>query len=432
MKPIVDYLIVIPLDEEFGYVRRVIERLIPRKLISKTIGPELYALTILPTASGQASAVLLSVGRMTEAPVQSAVEAAVRTWRPAAIVMVGIAGSLEPDRLKLGDVIVPSKVFGYSEGKAEVVDGKLRMKYRTTGHRLDCDLTALARAIDINWEADWRSASRKAGRADTMLRPKLLARSGKDGPNLHITDKDSVGSGNVVVASREFAAEVRAALDDTVRAVEMEAKGLCEALGKVKPAPSALVVRGISDYADEDKAALEADTKDGWRRYAAQNAARFVLALIRSRPETAEGYRPVATPAYPMLLHPDTTGICLRAMIRARETGMVALAFNPFVVCADGLPATALTFEARHADGTAAQFTDFLLHQPDDKLVLATAQDTPRVSCRLERSGEPPALELLVGLPAADIRIELTAADEFGRTTRAAWPQPGTPEPCPA
>ena len=39
----------------------------------------------------------------------------------------------------------------------------------------------------------------------------------------------------------------------------MEAKGLCEALAKIKPAPSALVVRGISDLADEKKAALEAD-----------------------------------------------------------------------------------------------------------------------------------------------------------------------------
>ena len=55
---------------------------------------------------------------------QVAVEQAAGKWPPAAIVLVGIAGSLEPDRVKLGDVIVPTQVFGYTEARAEVVDGK--------------------------------------------------------------------------------------------------------------------------------------------------------------------------------------------------------------------------------------------------------------------------------------------------------------------
>ena len=306
MRPIVDYVVVIPLDEEFGYVRGVVQRSLKHKISSKTIGTELYSLALLPTVSRAASTVILTVGRMTEAPVQSAVENAIRTWRPAAIVMVGIAGSLEPDKVKLGDVIVPSKVFGYTEAKAEVVDGKERLTYRPTGHQLDCELSAQARAVRLDHVGTWRAASRRAGRADPEIKPRILAKDGKEGPKLHMTNNDCIASGNTVVATKAFADGVRKALGDagtTVRAVEMEAKGLCEAVTRIRPAPAALVVRGISDYADEKKAELEKDFKDGWRRYAAQNASRFVLELIDRRPEIAEGYRSVACPAFPMKPH---------------------------------------------------------------------------------------------------------------------------------
>lgn len=64
------------------YVREVIhDALACRRVQAKTIGLHLYALTLLPTGAAHASAVLLSVGRMTEGPVQSAVEAAVKEWR---------------------------------------------------------------------------------------------------------------------------------------------------------------------------------------------------------------------------------------------------------------------------------------------------------------------------------------------------------------
>jgi nucleoside phosphorylase len=112
MRSIVDYLIVIPLDEEFGYVRNVVERIFAAQFPIKTIGAELYGRGLISTANGEASVVILSVGRMTEAPVQSAVEAAVRTWRPATVILVGIAGSLDPDKVRLGDIFIPKRQIG--------------------------------------------------------------------------------------------------------------------------------------------------------------------------------------------------------------------------------------------------------------------------------------------------------------------------------
>jgi nucleoside phosphorylase len=432
MKPVVDYLVVIPKDEEFTYVREVVERGAKRSIPARmTPSPSLvYALARLPTVNGEATAVIISVGRMTEAPVQVAVEQAVSIWPPAAIVLVGIAGSLDPDRVKLGDVIVPTQVFGYTEAKAEVVDGRERMTYRPTGHRLDCDMSALARAVNLDRVRAWRASSRRAGRADTGLRQRLLDEETGDRPKLHIENNDNLASGNVVVASRAFAKAVREALGDygtTARAVEMEAKGFCEALERVRPKPPALVVRGISDLADEGKAALEEGFRDGWRRYAAQNATRLLLELIYRRPEIEDDYRPVAFPTFPMQCHPNSAELCMKAQIQARVRGMRYLAFNPFMVCADGLPDLELTIETVSADGSPALFTDVLLRHADHtRGVLVRQQGLPTILHRFRRTGDPPALELLAGLPVNSVGIAVMARDEFGRETRTEWRSPLT------
>jgi nucleoside phosphorylase len=428
MKPVTDYLVVTPKDEEFGYVREVVERSTERSLPVRTIRSLVYATALLPTVKTPASAVIISVGRMSEAPVQSAVEEAVRIWPPDAIVLVGIAGSFEPDRVQLGDVIVPARVFGYTEFKASVVDGKERITYRPTGHNLDCTMSALARAVTLNRVGPWRSTSREAGLADDKLKTRLLRQKSDDRPKLHIENNDNLASGNAVVASRAFAEAVRTALGDagtTTRAVEMEAKGFCEALEKVNPKPPALVVRGISDLADERKSALERTFNDGWRRYAAQNAARFLLELIYRRPEIADDYRPVAALEFRMRTHSESAELCMQAQIQARKRGMRYIAFSPFMVCAYGLPDTELTFEAHLADGSPAAFADLLLRNADSsKGVLVRTQGQAKVDYNLKRTGEPPVLELLAGLPEEAVAIAVTAKDEFGRVIRAEWSSP--------
>ncbi|WP_160110057.1 phosphorylase family protein [Caballeronia choica] len=189
----------IPLDEEFLYVNDVIRKTISKhKFQVKTIGPEVYATGLVSTDAGDVSVVIQSVGRMTEAPVQSAVEAAVRTWRPSTVILIGIAGSLEPDKVHLGDVIVPRRVFGYTEAKVKMVGGIEKTEYRHTGHVLDCYLSADARAVKLKHGAVWRAASRKAGLADVSLNPRLLEPPGITGPKLHIDNNDCIASGNIV------------------------------------------------------------------------------------------------------------------------------------------------------------------------------------------------------------------------------------------
>ena len=108
----------------------------------------------------------------------------------------------------------------------------------------------------------------------------------------HSSKQRQPRSGNIVVALAIFSPKQSAkALGDagrTTKAVEMEAKGFCEALDSLRPKPPTPAVRGMSDVADEEKSLLERRFRDGWRRHAAQNAARFLLGLIYRRPEIAD------------------------------------------------------------------------------------------------------------------------------------------------
>ncbi|HUB14000.1 MAG TPA: hypothetical protein VMB34_18770 [Acetobacteraceae bacterium] len=421
----IDYLIVMPLDEEFAYVRQVIEPFFGRKLRSETIGNELYGKVAIATESGEESAVLLSVGRMTEGPVQSAVETAIRTWQPAAVIMVGIAGSLDADGVRLGDVIVPSRIFGYTEAKVSAKGGRKQVTYRPTGHPLGCELSTVARAVNLDYCKAWRRGCRKAGLADPKLKPKLLAANGKSGPKLHIHSNDCLASGNAVIASKAAVKELLEVfgrgIGSTLRAVEMEAKGLCEALQKAANAPPALIVRGISDLADENKARLEKKAKDGWRRYAAQNAARFAALLVHLRGTVAKGYTPVPIPQYPMIAHPSSAQICLQARIKSRGQGMRSLAFAPFMACHRGMVTTQLKFAAQRGDGSPGTFADLLLRHADDQRILVRAEGEHQAAYTVHRTNEPPPLELLVGLPADSQAITVSAVDEFGRTVHSRW-----------
>jgi hypothetical protein len=114
------------------------------------------------------------------------------------------------------------------------------------------------------------------------------------------------------------------------------------------------------------------------------------------------------------------------ARIQAKEKQMRYVAFDPFMICADGLPAMELTLEALRSDGSPGVFADLLLrHAIEGGPVLARVQGQPKVTHRLTRTGDPPALELLAGLPRDAAGIAVTARDEFGRKTRAQWRAPG-------
>ena len=124
--------------------------------------------------------------------------------------------------------------------------------------------------------------------------------------------------------------------------------------------------------------------------------------------------------------HEKSEAICRQAGINIRER-VFPFAFSPFLNSEYGIAATQLTFQAVNSDGSPSVFADFLLRHSDDHRVLKRAQGQGTVIYHLGRTGEPPPLELLVGIPAGVAAIRLTAEDEFSRTTSTTWPPDGSP-----
>lgn len=231
------------------------------------------------------------------------VQKSLQAWRPSRVTLVGIAGSLDPDRVRLGDVVVPPDIFGYEVEDVEDGGTRLRPTFNQIG-ALDLDRVRAFRS-DPDRYREWQEECRAAvpeGIRDQLQRP----------PELFL---EPIASGNKVVKSVEFGKRLRAKVNAGIIGVEMEARGLFQALYLEGGRHDALMIRGISDYADANKTALERGTKDAWRAFAAANAARLQLALWRTRPV------PPLSPGY----HLDLT---LGPRSRLRQQGVIDIEFR--------------------------------------------------------------------------------------------------------
>ncbi|MFI6295888.1 hypothetical protein ACIBEJ_30115 [Nonomuraea sp. NPDC050790] len=169
-------------------------------------------------------------------------ERAIEMFRPAAVLLVGVAGALK-DSVGLGDVVVAKRVHCYSGGKETAGTFKSRPRTWDAAHRL----LMLTYDLDVDWPAEPPRVHHKPiASGDTLL-------AGRGGP---------------------LAAMLDERFEDAV-AIEMEGAGV--AVGAHLSETNALAIRGISDRADERKQAADAG---GSQERAAANAAAFAVALI--------------------------------------------------------------------------------------------------------------------------------------------------------
>lgn len=167
-------------------------------------------------------------------------ERAAHMFRPRAVLFAGIAGSLKADVLP-GHVVVATRVYAYQGGR-QTEDG--------------------LRARPRSWEAD----NELVQAARTALRPRS--------DDCHFKP---IAAGDVVLDAPGSSLHrlLQESYNDAV-AIEMEGAGVAHAahLGG-RPA---LVIRGISDRADGNKAAYDADDL---QRTAARHAARATMSVLR-------------------------------------------------------------------------------------------------------------------------------------------------------
>jgi nucleoside phosphorylase/predicted nucleotidyltransferase len=178
----------------------------------------------------------------------------VEFFRPHLIVLVGITAGIE-DRVKLGDLIIPDTVVEYEATKVGLENEQPNGRQHAIAPRL-------IEAVQAWSQGEQRLAEISA----SDLRP---------APGTSALSTDPIASGNKVIASAERA-EMIAGLSRKTSAIEMEALGVVEAGLRSDPQVPVMVVKTVSDLADEDK-------DDSWHAYAAFAAASLSAALVRDR-----------------------------------------------------------------------------------------------------------------------------------------------------
>ncbi|MEM9540756.1 MAG: SAVED domain-containing protein [Cyanobacteria bacterium P01_E01_bin.42] len=190
----------------------------------------------------------------------------IQRWKPAHILMVGIAGGIH-SKVELGDVVIAKYSFYYEPAKLTSDGEQMRPE------QFPVDRLLLSRAY--TYEAtEWRGKI-EVEPPRTPVKAPL--------PNIHFAP---IASGEKVIADSTTIPKLLQ-ICPKLAAVAMEGAGVARAAKNHAKPPRFLEIRGISDFADPEK-------NDDWHKYAANTAAAFTIGWLRDRPV------PPVTPTKPL------------------------------------------------------------------------------------------------------------------------------------
>lgn len=184
--------------------------------------------------------------------ISAEVERAIERFSPRVILLVGVAGAMKQE-LKIGDVVVGTKIYKYETGKALAHDILPRPDVNKSDHAL------VERAKAVAQKLDWLN--------------RIMLDSVDAKPSVFV---EAIASGEKVIASSQSPIYkfLKINYDDTY-AVEMEGFGFLEGARRNSDV-KAIVVRGISDKLDK-KAQADAS---GSQQIAAAHASAFAFEMI--------------------------------------------------------------------------------------------------------------------------------------------------------
>ena len=133
-------------------------------------------------------------------------------------------------------------------------------------------------------------------------------------------------------------------------ATEMEGAGVAKATTQYTPSPGFLEIRGISDFADEQK-------NDDWHPYAAHAAAAFTIGLLRTGPVKPTSAVPTEPPPKPEPKPEPTIG-----HLHHVAAGLFLMGSRVHIREAPPRMVSVRDFEIGHIPVTVNQYAAFLAH----------------------------------------------------------------------
>jgi nucleoside phosphorylase len=205
---------------------------------------------------------------------------------PATLVMLGIAGGLSAD-LSLGDVVVATQADDYlAQAKAVHSAGEQGFTYERSGevYRSSTELVRAAQNLEFAYPSQFAHWSAEAAAARDRLVPATAQGELQQAGLLRAQARFETGHiacGSTVGATPGFTNWLKLR-DRKYLALEMEVVGMLAAVYERVEQRRTLVLRGISDFADERKAQLDRVQGGALRTLAMHNAVQLLWALLEA------------------------------------------------------------------------------------------------------------------------------------------------------
>jgi nucleoside phosphorylase len=260
-------------------------------------------------------------------------------WHPGAILLVGIAAGVDPEKQSLGDIIIGRDIYYYERGKV-TPDGK---QPEPIMYRADATLLNHVQALP-----DWLPSGSVVRPDGTQMNPRV-----------HV---GVIASGEKVIADKAVHEDI-AAGHGKIAAIEMEGYGFSAGAWQSFEPVRHLVIKAICDFADVHKG-------DEWHSYAANVAAEFTRHLLFDQP-----LAPCNPPHPPPPVQLDEVQNRYRLIINALRTGNLVPFLGP---------------------GIASRFHIELAH----KLVEFAQRKLPSIDGENQSPNEK-LIQTLVGIPCA-------------------------------
>ncbi len=267
----VDVLIITALPEERDAVLHQLEDFSPTQVGKSPI----YYTCTLPTNIGECKVAVTQLSQMGNVSASIHATKAIDEMDPKYVLMVGIAAGIK-SRVNRGDVVVCSQVLYYEQAKQTSTGAE----YRPIS--INADPILLQTAQNYN-DSNWCS----------LIVTKMPQFEGTDSPRVYF---GPFAVGDKVVADQNFISSLMK-LHPKIIGIEMESYGVAEAAAEAYSRPRFLAIRGISDFADEQK-------DDSFRQYASSAAAAYTVGFLQACPLFSNALSP--SPINTLLERPGT------------------------------------------------------------------------------------------------------------------------------